>query len=281
MFIRFVNVYVFSSLSKVRKFFALTPPLRPSLPRNAPLSPRRSRTADRRVPKFSLAHGSIFSYTVRMGMIQAFIKQPLLLLYMLPALLMSLTVHEWGHAFAAYRCGDPTARNMGRMTLNPFAHIDWVGFLCLMLFGFGWAKPVPVNPRNFRNYRRDEILVSLAGVAMNFVLLLISFLLLRLGVQYLGLGNNEAFCSIIYYFIMFNACLMVFNLIPIPPLDGSHIFEVLLGRYLPAKFLLFMRRYGYFILLALILGTSWLGLSSPISAFSNWVLDLAVQFALL
>ena len=92
------------------------------------------------------------------------------LLYRMPAILVALAFHEWAHAYAAYRLGDPTAYNLGRMTLNPLAHIDPWGFVMLALFRFGWAKPVPINPRNFKNYRRDEIIVGLAGVVTNLLL---------------------------------------------------------------------------------------------------------------
>ena len=88
----------------------------------------------------------------------------------LPAILIGLSFHEWGHAFVAYRLGDPTARNLGRMSINPFRHLDVIGFLMLVLARFGWAKPVPINPRNFSHIRRDTILVSLAGICVNFLL---------------------------------------------------------------------------------------------------------------
>ena len=98
---------------------------------------------------------------------------------LIPVILLSLTLHEWGHAFAAHKCGDDTALNLGRLTLNPFAHLDIIGFFSMLLLGFGWAKPVPVNSRNFRNYKVGEAVVSLAGVLMN-LLLAIAFSLLTL-----------------------------------------------------------------------------------------------------
>ena len=94
-------------------------------------------------------------------------------LYTLPAIVIAFTLHEWGHAYSAYRMGDPTARNLGRMTLNPLAHIDPIGFLMMVVVGFGWAKPVPVNPNNYRNYRAGELVVSLAGVTVNLILAII------------------------------------------------------------------------------------------------------------
>ena len=91
-------------------------------------------------------------------------------LYSLPGILVGLSFHEWGHAYAAYKRGDPTARNLGRMTVNPLAHIDPLGFLSLLILGFGWAKPVPVSTRNFKSPRKDELIVSLAGITVNLIL---------------------------------------------------------------------------------------------------------------
>lgn len=99
------------------------------------------------------------------------------LLYRMPAILVALAFHEWAHAYAAYKLGDPTAYNLGRMTLNPLAHIDLIGLIMMMLVRFGWAKPVPVSTRNFKHPRRDEMIVSLAGVAMNLVLAFVTMLI--------------------------------------------------------------------------------------------------------
>lgn len=176
---------------------------------------------------------------------------PVRILYMLPGILIGLTVHEWAHAYAAYRLGDPTAKNLGRMTLNPLAHFDPIGILCLLIVGFGWAKPVPVNPRNFKNFKRDDIIVSLAGVAMNLLVAFVFTLVFRAG-QALGLAGNQAFASIMRDGIVgINLSLMIFNLIPIYPLDGSHVLESLLVRKFP-RFFMFMRRYGQWILIALL-----------------------------
>ncbi len=201
------------------------------------------------------------------GRLSSILQDPLSLLYTLPAIIIGLTVHEWAHAFAADKLGDPTAKNLGRMTLNPFAHIDLFGFLCLLVVGFGWAKPVPVNPRNFKNYRRDDIIVSLAGIAMNLVVAFFATILFYFGVYRWNLGSNEAFYTIFLSIVTINLSLAVFNLLPIYPLDGSHVFESLFMRYIP-KFFMFLRQYGQYILIALlvsglvstVLGTvvSWL-----------------------
>ncbi len=187
--------------------------------------------------------GSLFS-----GDTQSIIRQ---ILYSLPAILIALSFHEWAHAYAAYRLGDPTARNLGRMTINPLHHIDPIGFLMLIIVRFGWAKPVPINPRNFRNPRRDETLVSLAGVCVNFLLAIVSMLCIYIFLI-LG-GTNGAILYILYYFCTINLGLMVFNLIPIPPLDGSHVLENLLIRRVGPKPFYFLARYGNYILLALLI----------------------------
>lgn len=185
------------------------------------------------------------------GRLSSILQDPLSLLYTLPAIIIGLTVHEWAHAFTADKLGDPTAKNLGRMTLNPFAHIDLFGFLCLLVVGFGWAKPVPVNPRNFKNYRRDDIIVSLAGIAMNLVVAFFATILFYFGVYRWNLGSNEAFYTIFLSIVTINLSLAVFNLLPIYPLDGSHVFESLFMRYIP-RFFMFLRQYGQYILIALL-----------------------------
>lgn len=200
------------------------------------------------------------------------------LAYMIPVILISLTLHEYGHARVAYLCGDPTAKNLGRMTLNPIAHVDPIGFLSLLLFGFGWAKPVPVNSRNFRNYKRDEALVSLAGVAMNLLLVMIaSIVLIVMGRRFPSAFSNDALVTILMYFLSLNVTLFVFNLIPIYPLDGYHLFELAFARVLPTKVFWFLRRYGNWILIALLILFSRSGFS-PISIVRSWVIRVILYF---
>ncbi len=216
-----------------------------------------------------------------MSRIQSFIQNPILLLYVLPAILIGLTVHEWAHAFAAYKLGDPTARNLGRMTLNPLAHIDPIGFIMLLVVGFGWARPVPVNPRNFKNFRRDDIIVSLAGIFTNFVTAFVFSIVLKAGQLKWGLGTNVAFINIIFSIITINLALAIFNLIPIHPLDGSHVLEALLVRKYP-RFFMFLRQYGQWILLVLLITGAVSGvlgylINGIISGYFNaaaWIVNL-------
>ena len=173
------------------------------------------------------------------------------LLYRIRAILIALSFHEWAHAYAAYKLGDPTARNMGRMTINPFAHIDPLGFLTLLLFRFGWAKPVPISTRYFKNARRDELIVSLAGVAANLALAFLS-----MGVLYIFIfttGVNQAGMELFSNFFFLNISLCIFNLLPIPPLDGYHVAQCLFLRgQRTYRVFAFLDRYGYIILLVLL-----------------------------
>lgn len=168
------------------------------------------------------------------------------ILFSLPGILVGLTVHEFSHAFAAYKFGDTTAKERGRLTLNPLKHIDPLGFLFILLAGFGWAKPVQFNPNNLHHKKRDEILIALAGPFSNLIIGALFFIVAR--VLYTGdfFSNTNQGIDVINFLFTSGAInfgLFVFNLIPIPPLDGSHLYLSFLGKTNPAL-LANLYRYG-------------------------------------
>lgn len=145
-------------------------------------------------------------------------------LLMLPAIIIGLSFHEFGHAVTAYMLGDNTPKLQGRVTVNPRAHVDVFGFICLLFAGFGWGVPVMIDPRNFKHPRRDELIVSAAGVVMNLLLaILTAFIIKFAGTAIMGLSLGTAIFQILINIIAINLVLMVFNLIPVPPLDGFGI----------------------------------------------------------
>ncbi len=193
-------------------------------------------------------------------------------------MLLALSVHEWAHAYVAYRLGDSTAKMAGRMTLNPLAHLDPFGTLFFLLVGFGWGKPVPVYSGALRHPKRDEALVSLAGPASNLALALISYPLLAL-VERLSLPGvlGTFLLTFLSLCVTINLALMAFNLLPIAPLDGSKI----LGAFIPLRYEdaydQFLR-WGLYILLGLLIAEQTLGvplLSLWIGGISGIVLSLA------
>lgn len=172
-------------------------------------------------------------------------------------LTISLGMHEFAHAYTAYLNGDHTAKNMGRMTINPFKHFDAYGFVCLLVLGFGWAEPVPVNPYYFNRGRKSMFQVSIAGIMANLILAL--FFSLVLGVlntfAYNFLMGSGFWSELVYYILMYginiNLSLAVFNILPFYPLDGSKILELILKP--ENKFLQFLQKYSLLIMLALLL----------------------------
>ncbi len=173
---------------------------------------------------------------------------------MLPGIILGLSFHEFAHAWVSDKLGDPTPRRQGRVTINPLAHIDWIGFLALLLVGFGWGKPVQIDPSYYKNKRRDEFLVSIAGVTMNLILAIIISIPAKLMIKTFTAGASDLMYNvylILFYAVTINLVLMIFNLIPCPPLDGWGIITQLFGldKY---DWWYKVYQYGTWILLALI-----------------------------
>lgn len=169
-----------------------------------------------------------------------------------------LPIHECAHAWAAYKLGDPTAKNMGRLTLNPLAHIDWVGAACIMFIGFGWAKPVPVNPVYFNNQKarqRGMAFTAMAGPASNLLVAIIGTVLYRLAFSFEAIYNSQVgvYLDTVFQLIIFiNFGLAFFNLLPIPPLDGSKILNWILPDKWVYNLERFMQKYSTFVSIAFI-----------------------------
>lgn len=170
----------------------------------------------------------------------------------LPGLVIAMVIHEYSHARVAYALGDYTPRLQGRLTLNPAAHVDPIGLLMLFVAHFGWAKPVQINPMNFSNPRRDDILVSLAGPASNLIVAFVALIILVLMAKF-DFPLSEGLLVVFNLIIIYNINFAIFNMLPIPPLDGSHILRNLLP-YELARAYEGLERYS-FIFLILIIAT--------------------------
>jgi len=173
------------------------------------------------------------------------------LIILLPTLVFSLCFHEFAHGYIAYKLGDTTAAKNGRLTLNPLAHLDPIGSLMILFVGFGWAKPVPVNPANFSNPRIDMIKVAFAGPASNLILAFIAGTILRLTIITIS-SHNNLLIIILQYFMWVNIALAVFNMLPVAPLDGSQIFENMIAKNNP-ELAWKMQIYGPKVLMVLII----------------------------
>lgn len=171
------------------------------------------------------------------------------LLFSVIAVFVCMTVHECSHGLVSMWLGDPTAKRAGRLSFNPLRHLDWMGALCMLLFRFGWAKPVPINPNYYKNFRLGTVLVSIAGPISN---ILLAFLVLLIyGIFQIFVPVNELVFSFVLTMIYMNLGLAVFNCIPIPPLDGSKVVFALLPEK-AYRFVLRYERYGFLILILLI-----------------------------
>ena len=202
----------------------------------------------------------------------------------MPVMLLALSVHESAHGYVAGRLGDPTARNLGRITLNPVKHFDLLGFLSMLILHIGWAKPVPVNSRYFKNPRRDFAFVGAAGPLSNLCLAILHLALLRIvmifatdAVLYGRISSETALIVlslvvyILYMGVAMNVILAIFNLIPVPPFDGSRIFYA----FLPPKWYFGVMKYERYIMIgciALFFGLSRLGIN-PLRALEDWFIN--------
>ncbi len=202
------------------------------------------------------------------------------ILVALPVVLFALTVHEVSHGYAAYKLGDPTAHNFGRLTLNPAKHLDLMGTLCMLIAGFGWAKPVPVNVRYFKNYRRDMAITAAAGPLSNFIMGIIGALLyggvvrgfnawLEINPSMSVYNFGYAVSLLFFYFSFLNFSLCFFNLIPIPPFDGSRILFI----FLPDKLYFGIMKYERYIMIVLLVLLWTDKIPLPIGDISAFLLD--------
>ena len=190
-----------------------------------------------------------------------------------PSILLAIAVHEYGHAYAAYRLGDPTPKYQGRLTLNPLAHLDPLGTIMLLLFRVGWARPVMINAHYFKNKRQGTLLVSLAGPGANMITAWIFYNLVSVfGTYLMRSGIGHSLILFLYINVQMNLGLAAFNLIPIPPLDGSHVLAGLLPRRLSYRYAQ-LAPYGPILLIALLLLGGSRYLVSPIFNVLIQILD--------
>jgi len=206
-----------------------------------------------------------------MGLLKLLTKDPLAFALVVIPLLFSVIIHEVAHGWVAYRMGDPTAKWLGRLSLNPLKHLDPVGTLMLFLVGFGWAKPVPVNFSNISDRRRGLIFVSAAGIVSNILFAFIALLFIRL----FSTSSSGMTTRLVYYVVQVNITLAALNLIPIPPLDGSKILMGIASRR-TQHFLARLEPYGFFI----IIGFLYLGILDPLIRLFQWMIVMLIGILL-
>lgn len=197
--------------------------------------------------------------------------EPATLLMSLPGLLVAITFHELAHGYVADVLGDPTPRAAGRLSLNPLVHLDFVGTLMLVLFRFGWAKPVPINPMYFQDRNRGMLFTALAGPAANVGMAFVATYVLM---QFGGAFSPVA-ATIIWYLLMYNIWLAVFNMLPVPPLDGSRILRaVATHRSALGRFVMGMEQYGWLVLMILLITGLITSIMMPVAGLLQGVLQV-------
>ena len=201
------------------------------------------------------------------------------ILYSLPGIIIGLTVHEFSHAFVADKLGDGTARAQGRLTLNPFYHIDPIGMVFILFAGFGWAKPVQFDMRNLKSPKRDRILIALAGPLSNLILGIVFLFIIKLFFTFLYFLPETLYIilfRLLFYISVINLGLFIFNMLPIPPLDGSHVF--LSGLNLSSEVERKITQYGTLALFAVIIIENIIDIDLlPIGTFTHWVVSLVFR----
>ncbi len=203
------------------------------------------------------------------------------ILMLLPALVIAVSFHEAAHAWMANRMGDPTGKNVGRITLDPTKHFSIWGIVMFLFIGFGWGKPVPTNPRNYYNYKKGNALVAISGVTTNLIIAVIFTVVLSLltvtnvydFILPYSIQTDASFLNIlhniIFYIAYLNLILLFFNLIPIPPLDGHHLVKGFIARKMPGFYMAYMR-YGFIVLMFLLFLVP--GVSSLLGSLCFWVM---------
>ena len=199
-----------------------------------------------------------------------FTEQLQAMLFVAPVILLAIVCHEYAHGWVSYKLGDPTAKNSGRLTLNPLKHIDPLGAICMLIFHVGWANPVPINPMYYRDRKKGIIYVSLAGPIVNFILAFISLFIEGILIKF---GSDTStiiwvLCQLCYYFAVINIGLGLFNLIPIPPLDGSKVVGELSNK-IAEIYWRYQQYWRWILLLCVVTGV----LSTPLNLLNDLLIN--------